>query len=251
MIGRVVAALGIALGAFLALTTPAHAADGQVRLDPSAVATTARLAEPADPIDRAQGCDGIGAFLRDVAFTPPHDVDGWTFTLPADAKGEFAEIRLTFLTPERTTVDVTIPGSGRGWLGHLGSTGSRSSKSAYLVTTADWTLTDGDATVSDEAARGTFLLGTTCARLPPTTGAAAGTAPDPVAVDPSPPPATGDPDAGSTTTAVAVGSVLLVGVGLIAAAVALVGQRRRDGDDGGNTNDRHPKSPIGPFAHLR
>ena len=243
MIGRAVAAVGVALGASLALTTPASAADGQVRLDPSAVANTARLAEPTDPVDRAQGCDGINAFLDDVAFTPPADVDGWTFTLPAESSGEFAEIRLTFTTPERAAVAVEIPGTGRGWLGHLGSTGSRSSKSAYLVTASDWTLTGGEATVSSDPAGGTFLLGTTCAQLPPNANSApTGAAGDPVAVAPSPPAPTGDDE--SEITAIAVGSVLLVGVGLIAAGVALVGQRRPK-------EESAPKSPIGPFAHFR
>jgi hypothetical protein len=245
MIGRAIAAAVAAVAAVgLAALGGAPAwADGPVPLDPDARRTTARLAEPADPVDREVACAAIADFMKTVDYVPRNDVDGWTFALPADVEGEFAEVRLTFTTPDVTTVEVKIPGVGDGWLGHLGSTGGGTSRSAYLVTPADWMLVGGEATVSDGSDGAAFTLGTTCGGLTPDTadtgddnGPVGGEAATLPTGSPSPTAAAGGagdrPDDGAgglPSTGMAVGSVLLVGAGLIAAGVALVGLRpRRD-----------------------
>jgi hypothetical protein len=226
-IGRVVAVVGVAFGASLGLAAPAHA-DTPVPLDPTAVVTTARMAEPTDPVDRARGCDVIADFMQAVRVEPTGDVDGWAFTLPPAVAGEFAEVRLSFGTPDEQRVEVKVPGTGTGWLGHLGSTGDRSSKDAYLVTGPGWTLLAGEATVTDGGQGATFRLDNACAGLTTTVkGTSAGSDTGPVATLPTPTPQARETQ-GLPSTGVAVGSVLLVGAGLIAAGVALVGSSRPD-----------------------
>jgi LPXTG-motif cell wall-anchored protein len=232
MIGRAFAAVGIALGATLGLAAPAFA-DSPVPLDPNSVVTTAKMAEPTDPVDRARGCDAIADFMQAVKVVPAGDVDGWAFSLPPEVAGEFAEVRLSFRTPDQEAVEVKLPGTGSGWLGHLGSTGDRSSKSAYLVTGQDWTLVGGEATVTEGGEGAAFQLNTTCAGLRAAAGATSqGSDAGPVATLPTPSSAAvagsgGTGDGGLPSTGVAVGSVLLVGAGLVAAGVALVGLRQR------------------------
>ena len=215
------AALGVAAAATLGLAVPAFA-DSPVPLDPTAVVTTARMAEPTDPVDRARGCDVIADFMQAVKVVPTGDVDGWAFTLPPDVTGEFAEVRLSFGTPDQQRVEVKVPGTGTGWLGHLGSTGLRSSKDAYLVTGEGWTLLAGEATVTDGGQGATFRLDNACAGLT-STGIETG----PVATLPTPTPQPQETE-GLPSTGVAVGSVLLIGAGLVAAGVALVGSSKPD-----------------------
>jgi hypothetical protein len=186
------------------------------------------MAEPTDPVDRARGCDVIADFMQAVKVVPTGDVDGWAFTLPPDVTGEFAEVRLSFNTPELKRVEVKVPGTGTGWLGHLGSTGDRSSKDAYLVTGKGWILLDGEATVTDGGQGATFRLDNACAGLEATVkGSNPDTDTGPVATLPTPTtkPA---PAKGLPSTGVAVGSVLLIGAGLVAAGVALVGSSKPD-----------------------
>ena len=125
-----------------------------------------------------------------------------------------------------------LPGTGSGWLGDLGSTGDRSSKSAYLVTAQDWTLVAGEATVTDgERARRSSSTPPAPACGRPSAGQARhGRRPgrDPAdAVVGGVPGSGGTGDGGLPSTGVAVGGVLLVGAGLVAAGVALVGLRQR------------------------
>jgi LPXTG-motif cell wall-anchored protein len=187
-------------------------------------------------------CDGPFADL-------PDGFDGWHFVLPSASGDSFVQLNLVFTKSdgsESVTItstdsnnpseDATVP-LGE-WFGYFDNAGA-AEKHAYVFTEAGWTLTSGTAQVVGAAAdeSDVFNLSHTCAgdgtpptEPPPTT--APPTEPPSTTEPPgnggsSPPPTTTTPGGGLPVTGTAIGGIVIAGIGLVAAGIALLAIRRR------------------------
>lgn len=222
----------IAAGGVLALAAvaPASAADdptGEIDLSSDHVDKTAGGAE--------QECTGP---LDDLG----QGLDGWHFVLPASSGDAFVKLNLTFAMSGGGTVPVEItstdsgsPSTGSEWSGWIDNAGSSEvDKHAYLTTSSGWTLTAGTAEVTNPAEDGRFNLSHACAPSPtpspsssetPTSSPSSSESSSPSDDSESPSP---DEDGGLPVTGTAVGGAVVLGVGLLAAGIAMMAVRRRD-----------------------
>jgi len=180
----------------------------------------------------------------------PGDKDGWHFILPSASGDNFLQLDLVFTKPGGGSETVTITSNNAGspsvdttpptgeWSGYFDNAGAVD-KHAYLFTDEGWTLASGTAQVDGAAAQpsDTFNLSHTCAGDgPPPTEPPPTTAPPtdpPATTEPpgnggsSPPPTTTTPGGGLPVTGTAIGGILIAGIGLVAAGIALLAIRRR------------------------
>jgi len=168
-------------------------ADTAVPLDLRGLPATAAAFERRDPVLRERDCADIAAFGHDWA-AGGDATDGWAFTLPEAAGGRTVDLLLTFDVPGEGPRELATSGVGR----------------VVVVTPAGWRLLGGSATVAAfGGGPATFSLSHTCAHV-----FASGTG--------------GGHGGGDVPgSGMAVGFVLLIGAGLLAPAVALVGLRGR------------------------
>jgi LPXTG-motif cell wall-anchored protein len=162
-----------------------------------------------------------------------------------------------------TSTDENDPSTGPGWEGFIDSAGnSGDGKHAYLITEAGWTLTAGTAEVHNASEGGFFNLSHTCPGVPPSPTPTESPTPTPTesptptptesptptpTEQPTPTPTgtmTPSPGAPATTppaappeeekpelpvTGIGIGSLLVLGGGLLVAGIAMMSvQRRRD-----------------------
>lgn len=148
----------------LALATPAWAASG-ASLNPSHKGSTAANFQ--------QECTDKRMAGRQA------DQDGWHFVLPGGpSAGDFASLSLTF-NDGVSDVYIAIPDAHDAYPDAFYEAGGRQIH-AYLFTPAGWTLKDGKAKVTEQAAF--FNLSHTCAGTP--------TTPTPEPSTPAPTPST-------------------------------------------------------------
>jgi LPXTG-motif cell wall-anchored protein len=216
-----------AAGALTLIAATSALADTQISINPKQVPTTA---------DKFGGDDCTGPFAN-----LPDDQDGWHFVLPAASGDSFTSLTLTFTNLSGGTVTVTItstdpqnPSTGSGWSGYIDNAGSSGAdKHAYVFTDAGWTLTGGTAMVTgDTGVHPQFVLSHTCAGTP----SEESPSPTPSESESTPSNGSSTPGGGGSTTGgggglpvtgSAVGGIVVVGIGLLAAGVALMAVRRR------------------------
>ncbi|SCG71846.1 LPXTG cell wall anchor domain-containing protein [Micromonospora coxensis] len=179
--------------------------------------------------------------------------DGWHFVLPGGKEsGSFETLSLTF-TDGTTEVEIKVPDASDAYPDYFYSTGGKNPRviHAYVFTPAGWTLVDGSAVISGEAAK--FNLSHTCPGTPssqspsPTPSTTASPSPS-TSTSPTPgesntPSESGTPT-GSTSpsegtggsgggdgelplTGVATTGIAVTGLVLIGGGVALTALRRR------------------------
>ncbi|GAA1684046.1 hypothetical protein GCM10009830_34150 [Glycomyces endophyticus] len=131
------------LGAALALSTPAQAAEVIILIDRDQIPTTAEEFP-------THSCDGLPELGDD------HDV--WIFELPAEAgaEGNFVDITATYAdaTGSERTRTMGVHGDLLG------------EHTAYVTAPTGWTLLDADALVNDPDEGATFELVRTCLGAP-------------------------------------------------------------------------------------
>jgi LPXTG-motif cell wall-anchored protein len=219
------AAVGIAA---LATAAPAWA-NITININPGNVPTTAAGA------DNNNTCD------PDLGGGPFPDKDVWVFNLP-DQTRDFVSVTAEFSTDgDDTTVEQTlmIPTDG-------GAIVRQGTSKAWIATPAGWTLVDATAEVTGDAPTGNtkvfFVLTHTCAATSTPSGSP--TPSESPSESPSGTPSETPSESGSSTpgatssapgggggglpvTGTAIGGIVVVGVGLVAAGVALLAVRRR------------------------
>jgi LPXTG-motif cell wall-anchored protein len=202
-----IAALGIATPAWADTTAPLHEAHKN------------KLAE-----DFEQECDdarfqGLG-----------DDEDGWHFVLTGN--GSFTSITVSFdpdgVKDDDPSDDVTFTGTPDNPGDFTFYKAGQDWKHAYLFTPAGWLLVDGSATVAGGDDTTKFVVSHTCAgEETPTTPPTSPTSPS----ESTPGETSSAPGGGGggtlPLTGTAVGGIVVVGVGLVAAGVALMAVRRR------------------------
>jgi hypothetical protein len=195
--------------------------------------------------------------------------DGWHFVLPAsgDPDAEFVSLTLTYTDTADQTQTVQVPPGG-----------VIDGMHAYVFTPAGWTLEDGTATITSAAGEGPddFVLSHTCPAGPsespstspsetpsqgpsdspsetPSQGPSGSMTPSqgpsdtpPGSVAPSTSPTT--PPGQLPVTGLAIGGIVLTGLGLVGAGAAMRALRRRDpaaadtpetdGDSDGDADDK-------------
>ena len=237
---RRTAAVSLASGvAVLAFAGPALAVDATIPINPAHVPTTAADFPENDCGDETQLPQKPGQ-------------DGWHFVLPkgSPTPAVFVEVRLTFTDTVGVTQTKTIPVDG--------TLGPPSAKHAIIYTPAGWTLTAGvaDITGQEEGKPSQFNLSHVCVAGPsesPTPSPTGSPAPsESPSVSPSESPSQGPsvspsespsqvpsgsvaPSSSPTSpggqlpvTGLAIGGIVLTGLGLVGAGAAMRALRRRD-----------------------
>jgi LPXTG-motif cell wall-anchored protein len=218
-----------AAGALTLVVATSAWADTKIFVNPAQVPTTA--------LEFGGGDDCIGPLAG-----LPDGVDGWHLVLPSSSGDNFVSLTLTFSKPGGGTATAVItstnssaPSTGAGWSGYIDNAGG-SDKHAYVFTDAGWTLTAGEAIVTGDVGKHPqFVLSHTCADTgsstppsnPPSDG---GSSPSDGGSTPGGGSSSGggsDTGGGLPITGTAVGGMVVVGIGLLAAGVALMAVRRR------------------------
>jgi LPXTG-motif cell wall-anchored protein len=218
------AAVGVAA---LATAAPAWA-DITININPGNVPTTAA------GFGDNNNCD------PDLGGGPFPDKDVWVFNLPVQTR-DFVSVTAEFSTDgDNTTVEqaLTIPTDG-------GAIVRKGTSKAWIATPAGWTLVGATAVVTGDAPSGDtkvfFVLTHTCAATSTPSGSPtpsespSGTPSETPSESGSaslPPPsgtssAPGGGGGGLPVTGTALGGLVVLGVGLVAAGVALLSVRRR------------------------
>ncbi|HEX2416791.1 MAG TPA: hypothetical protein VHJ83_01525, partial [Micromonosporaceae bacterium] len=256
-----VAAVSLASGvAVLAFAGPALAVNATIPINDAHVPTTAADFPENDCSDETQLPQKPGQ-------------DGWHFVLPKGSPipAVFVQVRLTFTDTGGATQTKTIPGDG--------TLGPPSAKHAILYTPAGWTLTAGEADITGQSEDGKpafFNLSHVCVAGPsesPTPSPTGTVTPsESPTVAPSETPSQSPTVAPSETpsqapsgsvapsssptspggqlpvTGLAIGGIVLTGLGLVGAGAAMRALRRRnpaaadtpeaEGDSDGEADDK-------------
>jgi hypothetical protein len=238
------AAVAAACACLAAFAVPAAAQAAQAaetaHLDRDSIPTTALAFTKSDCSDVLDFLNALGGGEGSVRQTIAADggaVDGWTFSLQTGKPERgFISIRLTFTTPQGGREVVDVPDVNSSWYGKIGTSGGRDDAFAYVITPAGWSLVGGEADTAG-AATDSFSLLHTCANVLKDEQPAPTPTSEPATTKTSETSTAAASDAGegaggqdNSATGFAVGAVLIIGAGLIAAAVALVGIRGRDTD---------------------